>query len=516
MESTHENTPKEDILEIKVYAPINEVTERQQGMIDDALLHHPRDRKYLSNTTHSEIFAPSKNDADEIIEHAKANNWDVSFDHTSREITIKISSKDVVDTDEEASSPLEGLKFLSPQGDIHLDAKSDEEEEKEEDHATPEDIVDPQKKTGFVKSNEEKRVGRGTPIPIQDATQGYSVLELAEAYNFPEGDGEKEVIGIIELGGKFEQSDLEAYFSKYHIPVPEIQIVGEPSTTPVNDNVEVTSDIQVAGLLAPKAKFVIYYATSILNAMKMALADTENRLSVISISWAGSELGYSMQEINELNNVFYEASLKGITVVGASGDHGALNNKSYANVNVPVNSPFVLACGGTQTTIVNGKLQEETVWNESTLQAQIASGGGFSQRISEHPYQIPAIQNYIRNHPQFEPYQKAGGRGIPDIAANAADASGYALFFEGNWIKLGGTSLATPLWAALIARINQNLGYRLGFINAHLYQLVGTPAFHQILEGNNNLYLAALGWNPCTGLGTPNGEALMNAIDNLD
>lgn len=510
MEANHENTPPTDTIEIKVYVPINDVTERQQKMIDDAITKHPRDRKYLTNSAHAEIFAPSKNDANDIIEHAESQNWDVSFDEKAREITIRITSEDIAN--EESPTSIDALKFLSSQGDIHLDVADEEQK----NNATAEDIVNPSQKTGFVKNNQEQRVGRRSGIPIEEPAHGYSVLEIAESYNFPNGDGEGETIGIIELGGKYNQADLESFFAEYNTPVPEIQIVGTPSTTPINDDVEVTADIQVAGILAPKAKFVIYYATSILNAMKMALADTENKLSVISISWAGSELGYAQQEIMELNNVFHEAALKGITVVGASGDNGALNNKQYANVNVPVNSPYVLACGGTQTYITDDKIASETVWNESTSQSQIASGGGFSQRIAEHQYQAVTSKQYIEQFPQFEPYYSAGGRGIPDISANAADASGYSIVFQGKWVKIGGTSLATPLWAALIARMNQNLGYRLGFINPYLYQLKGVAAFHQILEGNNNLYIAAEGWNPCTGLGTPNGEALMQAIESID
>ena len=509
MEATQENTPQSDTIEIKVYVPINEVTERQQGMIDDAIKKHPRDRKYLSNSAHAEVFAPSKHDANDIIEHAEAQNWDVSFNEKAREITIKISSDDIAN--EENPVTIDALKFLSSQGDIHLDIQNSAQKM----NASAKDIADPEQKTGFVKNNPEQRVGRGHGVPIQEPAHGYSVLEIAESYNFPDGDGEGQTIGIIELGGQFEQNDLENFFDQYNTPVPEIQIVGAPTTTPQNDNVEVTADIQVSGILAPKAKFVIYYGTSILSAMKTALADTKNKLTVISISWAGSELGYSQQEIVELNNVFHEASLKGITVVGASGDNGALNNKTYANVNVPVNSSYVLACGGTQTYITDDKITAESVWNESTQQAQIASGGGFSQRISEQQYQTVTSQEYIKKFPEFEPYYLSGGRGIPDIAANAADASGYAIFFEGRWIKVGGTSLATPLWAALIARMNQNLGYRLGFINPYLYKLIGSSSFNQILEGNNNLYLAAEGWNPCTGLGTPNGKELMQAIDEL-
>ncbi|WP_298416848.1 S53 family peptidase [uncultured Kordia sp.] len=510
METSQENTPQNDVLEIKVYVPINEITKRQQGMIDNALHKHPRDRKYLSNTSHSKIFAPSKDDADEIIEHAKANNWDVSFNKTAREITIRIKSDDIANEDSPVS--IEALKFLSSQGDIHLDAAGNEKQE----NASAEDIVNPNQKTGFVKSNQEKRVGNGYTVPIQEPAHGHSAIEIAEAYNFPEGDGAKQTIGIIELGGKFEQSDLETYFESYNLEVPEIQVIGKPATTPINDNVEVTADIQVLGSLAPKAKLVVYYGTTILQAMKTALADTKNKLTVISISWAGSELGYSQQEIIELNTVFREASLKGITVLGASGDSGALNNKEYANVNVPVNFKNVLGCGGTQLEIYEERIIAETVWNETTRQAQVGTGGGFSQRISEAPFQVEAIQAYLEKFPEFEPYHRAGGTGIPDVAANAADATGYAIFFEGNWAKIGGTSLATPLWAALIARMNQNLGYRLGFINEHLYKLMNSEAFHQITEGNNNLYIAAEGWNPCTGLGSPDGTKLMEAIDALD
>ncbi|MBC8755445.1 S53 family peptidase [Kordia sp. YSTF-M3] len=512
MEATQENTSQGDVLEIKVYVPINEVTERQQGIIDNAIKKHPRDRKYLSNTSHGKIFAPSKNEADAIIEHAKSKNWEVTYDKKAREITIKVKSENGIGSDNTNPSLHEALKFLNTQGDIHLDSKDQENR----DTASPEDIVDPTKKTGFVKTNQEKRVGRGTAIPIQEPKHGHSALEIAEVYNFPEGDGAKQTIGIIELGGKFEESDLKTFFAQYDMKVPKIQVVGEPATTPINDNVEVTADIQVAGVLAPKAKLVIYYGTSILNAMKSALADTKNKLSVISISWAGSELGYSLQEITELNNVFKEAALKGITVIGASGDNGALNKLKFANVNVPVNFEHVLGCGGTKLNIANDEIISETVWNESTPQTQIGSGGGFSQRVSEPRYQKTAIQNYITKYPQFEPYQRAGGKGIPDVGANAADASGYAVFFEGNWVKIGGTSLATPLWAALIARINQNLGYNLGFITEHLYELMDSPAFDQIIEGNNNLYLAASGWNPCTGLGTPNGQKLMEAIEGLE
>ena len=118
------------------------------------------------------------------------------------------------------------------------------------------------------------------------------------------------------------------------------------------------------------------------------------------------------------------------------------------------------------------------------------------------------------------------GRGIPDVCADAANESGYRILCNGAWYPdatadpqrppIGGTSASTPLWAALVALINQGLQTRLGFINPLLYE-VGSPsaAFFDITQGNNGDYQAKTGWDACTGLGSPNGVALLAALKPL-
>lgn len=504
MESKDQNPDIDQILEIKAYIPTKELDSESHAKLNELLYQHPRDRQYLTHKEYLKEFTSDTAKAKELINYAKSQNWEVTHNKKSREVSIKIATSS---SKKESTPSIEKLRFFNPQGDINLEAESKAIDNDSETNSVL--------KNGFVKGNQEQRVGNREAIPLQNENHGHSVLEVAEAYNFPEGDGEGQTIGIIELGGEYMQSDMEAYFQKYGLEVPKIQVVGSPSKTPMKESLEITADIQVAGTLASKAKLVIYYGTSILSAMKTALADGRNRLTVISISWAGSEMDYSQAELNELNNVFHEAALKGITVVGASGDNGAFNNKNYANVNVPVISPFVLGCGGTKMEMFNDKIAAEVVWNESQGNVQIGTGGGFSQRVSQPPYQQVASQSYLSRFPQYAPYDRQHGRSIPDVAANAADASGYSIYFEGQWMKIGGTSLATPLWAALIARMNQNLGYQLGFITARLYRLIETEAFHPIVQGNNNLYVGATDWNPCTGLGTPNGEVLQHEIQSM-
>ncbi len=486
----------EKALRIKSYLPTRKHTPEELSRFQDLLLQHPKDRNYLTHKEYAKDFAPNKKELDDFKALAEEKGWSTSVNKKAREIQISIAKAQ--DSEEDS---LLGIKAIGNRGDINLEANR---------------IHESNLKQGFVKSNLETRGGQRNPIPMANENHGHSVFEIAEVYNFPNADGEGQTVGIIELGGKFKKSDFNAFFDKYGLEVPKIQVSGKPSKTPQNENLEVTADVQVLGGLVPKAKLVIYYGTSILDGMKKALADTRNDLSVISISWAGSELGYSQIELRELNNVFYEASLRGITVVAASGDYGALNNKMYPNVNVPVNFPFVLGCGGTRMEVLNDAIVAETIWNESQGNMQIGTGGGFSKRVSLASYQQNAVERYLATNPEFIKYDTQRGRAVPDVAANAADASGYAIFFNGEWTKIGGTSLATPLWAALIVRMNQIFGYKLGFINELLYQLEGTDVFHPITAGNNNLYTGGIPWNPCTGLGSPDGTKLLAAIAAYD
>ena len=190
-----------------------------------------------------------------------------------------------------------------------------------------------------------------------------------------------------------------------------------------------------------------------------------------------------------------------------------------AHVDFPASSPYVLACGGTTLHLSSTGLTGETVWNNgglaSVLGAGGASGGGISERNAVPSWQqgiVPASAN--PGH--------ARGRGVPDVAGNSDETTGYVIQADGQSMPgVGGTSAVSPLWAGLIARINQHLGKPVGFINPLLYSQFGkTAAFHDVTSGNNDPtggqlggYNAGRGWDACTGWGSPDGTRLLNALD---
>ena len=98
------------------------------------------------------------------------------------------------------------------------------------------------------------------------------------------------------------------------------------------------------------------------------------------------------------------------------------------------------------------------------------------------------------------------------MSGNADPESGYNVFVDGQQSVIGGTSAVAPLWAGLLALINQSLGTNVGFVNAQLYAAKTEATFHDITSGNNGNYSAGVGWDACTGLGSPNGDALLAVL----
>ena len=137
-----------------------------------------------------------------------------------------------------------------------------------------------------------------------------------------------------------------------------------------------------------------------------------------------------------------------------------------------------------------------------------ATGGGISEFFA-----LPAFQNHVNVPPSVNPGGKQG-RGVPDVAGDADPATGYLIGIDRRQIVFGGTSAVAPLWAALIALINQRLGHPVGYLNPLLYrgQVANSGSTHDITTGNNGAYQARRGWDPCTGLGTPDGTKLMQVL----
>jgi Pro-kumamolisin, activation domain len=381
---------------------------------------------------------------------------------------------------------------------------------------------------------DNRRMARSFSVlgPAQ-ATTPLTPPEVATLYDFPAlpPTAAGQTIGLLEFGGGFIPSDIQAYFRGLNLNMPNISVVGVDGATnspgnaanPNNADTEVDLDICVAGSVAPGANIAVYFAPwteqGWVDAVTTAVHDTANHPSVISISWGWAEdegvqgLTWSQAAIDAVSSSFQEASLLGITVLVASGDDGsnAQIGDGKAHVIYPGSDPWITCCGGTTMSNVSGKTFLEDTWNDNG-----ATGGGISV-IFPPPY----WQNWAGIPHSANPGAPVG-RGIPDVAGNADPDSGYQLVLYGSpYGPVGGTSAVCPLYAGLVALLNANLGEPVGYLNYNLYAFAGTDVYRDINDGQSNAtngapgYKSGPGWDACTGFGSMDGTALMYALEGV-
>jgi hypothetical protein len=215
--------------------------------------------------------------------------------------------------------------------------------------------------------------------------------------------------------------------------------------------------------------------------------------------------------MDAIDATLQEAVALGVTVLCASGDSGTDceigNGKAHALF--PASDPFITACGGTSISNVSGSNFAEVVWNDGSPNG--AGGGGVSDFFALPAWQRSAGVPGSLNDGKVR-------RGLPDVAGNADENSGYMLILGGSSVgPIGGTSAVAPLYAGLLALVNANLGARVGFLNPALYGVAGPFAFRDITIGNNAYngvpgYHAGPGWDACTGLGSIHGAHLQDFL----
>jgi kumamolisin len=350
----------------------------------------------------------------------------------------------------------------------------------------------------------------------QAAAVSYSPVQVAEAYDFPTGvNGAGQCIAVIELGGGYSTSDLDSFFSNLGITPPNVTSVSvdgatnSPTGDPNSADGEVELDLEVTGAIAPGAQLAAYFAPNtdqgFIDAVTTAVHDTTLKPSIISISWGGPENSWTQQSLDALNSACQDASTMGITVLVAAGDDGSSDGSTNgeAEVDFPASSPYVVACGGTTLELSGETISSEEVWNEESS-GEGATGGGVSQLF--------ALPNFQEGADVPEAPDGFVGRGVPDVAGDADPETGYNVVVDGQSTVVGGTSAVAPLWAGLFALINQSLGTNVGYVNPLLYTATAEATFHDITVGNNGAYSAGPGWDACTGLGSPNGSALLTAL----
>ena len=160
-----------------------------------------------------------------------------------------------------------------------------------------------------------------------------------------------------------------------------------------------------------------------------------------------------------------------------------------------------LACGGTSLQSAKGVITSETVWNDGAHGG--ATGGGVSVVFALPSWQEgrSATANGVAS--------PLAMRGVPDVSGDADPESGYNVRIDGTNTVIGGTSAVAPLWGGLIARINSAKGSPVGFINPQLYRGAG---LNDVTYGDNGGYAASVGWDACSGLGTPDGRKIADLL----
>lgn len=335
-----------------------------------------------------------------------------------------------------------------------------------------------------------------------DVASGYLPPQVAEAYQFPSGGAAGQCIGILELGGGYRPLDLRRYFRQLGHPAPDVVSVSvaggrnAPGGGANGPDGEVMLDIEVAAAIATGAKIAVYFGgntdQAFVDGIVDATHDTVNQPCALSISWGAPEDQWTVQALAAMQQACAAAVDSGLTITAAAGDNGSSDGEDDGknHVDYPGSDPNVLCCGGTSLASDG----TETVWNDGADGG--ATGGGYSAVFARPAYQMNAQPNSMR--------------GVPDVAGDADPATGWIIRVDGEETVIGGTSAVAPMWAALIAILNKQLGRRLGLVHPSLY---ATPAsFNAITQGNNGAFAAGPGWNPCCGLGTPIGTAILAAL----
>lgn len=328
---------------------------------------------------------------------------------------------------------------------------------------------------------------------------------VASLYNFPlVADGTGQTIGIVELGGAYFQGDLDAYFATLGLgTAPQVNVVSVDGAQQVDDDasVEVALDVDVIAAIVPKANITVYFAENSMRGFYRAIQVAGQNNSVVSISWGLDEAswvsagGYALAF-----QLLFESLASRTTILASSGDWGSAGlTGSGQHVLFPASVPGCVACGGTTLlcSASTNTIVGETTWP--------GSGGGYSALYAKPQYQTAAVPTRTV-------------RGVPDICGNADPATGYIVRCRGETLIVGGTSAVSPLWAALVAQLNQSrpgkpvLG---GSANLRLYAMAGTAAFRDIIGGGNGAFRAGQGWDATTGLGVPNGLGILEALDSV-
>jgi kumamolisin len=523
-----------------------------RAKVDERNTQLPGERQYLSGSNFDAVFGADPDDLEKIAAWAKSNKLSVLDSSVSKrrvlvQGTIGAVCKAFGTELNEYSHPERG-RFRARVGSLHVPADLSGIVQGVFGVDTR-PVGRPRNRRGNYKpvkvdaissKGSAKRRDLAAAVPNSPFQGTFFPPEVAQLYEYPQsfdGTGENVAVFAFNGGGSpdprggYSKSALQNYYENVlGGTTPKITdvVVQGPGNDPGPDTPassqrgdstgEVMLDMCVVGSVAPGANIFMYFteftSQGWVDALQEAITDSNN-ISVLSISYGNPEDdpdgAWTAMGVQMVNQAFQAAAAKGITICCASGDDGSSDQvASGAHVDFPASGPFALGVGGTTLVASSGTppaIRSETVWNE-TMQKEGATGGGVSSVFTK-----PAYQNSANVPPSSNPPHQVG-RGVPDVAAVADPVTGVVVMrIDGKHLEpIGGTSAAAPLWASLIARLNQGLKAPCGFLNSILYSNALRGGFRDITVGNNGAYDAEPGWDACTGLGSPIGQQLLAAL----
>ena len=328
----------------------------------------------------------------------------------------------------------------------------------------------------------------------------------------PSGPGAGQKVGLLEFDN-FHFSDVQDFLNLIGSTSSTSQLsrvnVAGGAGAPGAGESEVLLDIDAVMSLAPGAQVIVYDAPftgrgsfqTIFNKM------ISDRVDVISNSWAYCENQTTPADVQSLNSILANAIAAGITVVTGAGDSGSTClNGSPNTLSVPADLPNITAVGGTSLVpSVLGNYGKETWWDGSKHVPPTGQGGfGLSAFFARPSYQ--------------DGLSAAAQRSVPDVSAPADPVGGFSICQADaggcqNNLLYGGTSVAAPIWGALVAVLNQRLKHNVGFLNASLYPLANTEAFHSAASMGSDFAHVGLGSPSFSELSLALSGGAVGAVD---
>lgn len=367
----------------------------------------------------------------------------------------------------------------------------------------------------------DSRVSRNGATDCSPGDQSLTPANVAHAYGYDTlyrrgVQGKNMSINLVEIDGSY-LDDLQNYMScihyQGHLSVHNVD--GKPSDA----QGESTLDIEMAAGLAPGAAINLYQTdgnangdtwTQVNDELQQIIDANTNNASaggVVSVSLGIDEGSMTTDDVNALDSSLRQLTqVEHMTVFVASGDCGAFASGQFFDLSVsfPASDPWAVAVGGTTLSLDGqGNRTNEVAWsnfpNFFKCNNSWGTGGGNSSLFARPNWQ---------NAPGVNKSDSQNDRQLPDVSAVADN---LAVYFQGQWTIVGGTSAAAPIWAAGQVLVNEDTIQNRGTFayGPQFYYKVastngGSNAYFDVTQGNNQHYSATQGWDFTTGLGTPN------------